>query len=121
MSLPIEVGLPIIKELIDAATEYQMCKEREKTKRLAIEAQLEACLTVINKNHEQFMRVMDDNHSLVMKAYDAVEKLLSDPAIISNADKLQLVLIFLQNVHATYSNNFIAAVNAHSIQLPRIR
>ena len=52
MSLPVEVGLPIIKELIDAATEYQMCKEHERTQRMKIEAQLEACLTTINRNHE---------------------------------------------------------------------
>ena len=106
--------------MIDAATEYQMCKEREKTKRLAIEAQLEACLTVINKNHEKFLRAMDYNHSDMMTAYNVVEKLLSDPNITSNADKLQSVLTFLQNVHTNYSNKFIANVNSSSTRLPWI-
>lgn len=120
MSLPVEVGLPIIKELIDAVTEYQMCKEREQTKRLAIEAQLEACLTVINTNHEQFLRAMDDNRNLAMTAYDAVEKLLAAPSVASNPELLQGVLTFLQSVHERHSKNFIAAVNASPMRLPRI-
>ena len=120
MSLPVAVGLPIIKELITAAAQYQMCREREKTERIKIEAQLEACLTAINKNHENFLRAMDDNRLVITKAYDSVQNLLSNPAICTNQNLLQAVLIFLQNVHATHGKNFVAAVNANSVRLPKI-
>ena len=119
MSGPV-AALPVIKELITAATQYQMCKEHEKTERIKIEAQLEACLTTINNNHESFLRAMDDNHRVITKAYDEVEKLLSNPVICTNPTLLQAVLTFLQNVHTVHGGNFIAAVNANAMRLPKI-
>ena len=121
MSVPIAAGAQILKELISAATQYQMCKEHERTERMKIEAQLEACLTMINSDHEKFLREMDDNRAVIVRAYDFVEKLLNDPKIFNNPNLLQAVLTFLQNAHATHSQNFIAAVNANSTPLPRIR
>ena len=121
MSVPATVALPVLKELISAAAQYQMCKEHEKTERMRIEAQLEACLATINKNHENFLRAMDDNRSYITQAYDATEKLLDNPAVCTNPILLQQVLDFLQNAHATHSNNFIAVVNANAMPLPRIR
>ena len=120
MSVPVAAALPVLKELITAATQYQMCKEHEHTERLKIEAQLEACLATINSNHESFMRAMDSNQATVMKAYDAAENLLANPAIATNPTLLQSILTFLQYAHAKHSDNFIAAVNSHSLQLPRI-
>ena len=121
MSVPIVAGLPILEKLITAATEYQMCKEHEKTERFKIEAQLEACLTAINKNHEAFLHEMNDNQSLAMRAYDVVEQSLSKPEIITNPNLFQSVLLFLQNVHAEHSKNFVTAVNKNAPKnLPRI-
>lgn len=113
MSLPV-TALPVIKELITAAANYQMCKEHERTQRMKIESQLEACLATINKDHRSFLRAMDDNKQFISRAYDAAESLLVNPAIATNPNLLQAVLMFLQNAHAEHSIKFVAAVNAHA-------
>lgn len=113
MSVPV-AALPVIKELITAAANYQMCKEHERTQRMKIEAQLEACLATINKDHRNFLRAMDDNKQFISRAYDAAEVLLANPAIATNPNLLQAVLMFLQNAHAEHSIKFVAAVNAHA-------
>ena len=121
MSLPAAAAVSVLKDLITAATKYQMCKEHEHTARIKIEAQLEGCLATLNTQYELFSRDMDDNRAYINRAYDAAEKLLADPKISTNPNLLQLVLTFLQNAHAEHSAKFIAAVNAHAqIQLPRI-
>lgn len=120
MSVPV-AAVAVVKELITAAAQYQMCKEHEKTQRIKIEAQLEACLAAINSNHEGFLRAMDDNRAYINRAYDMAEKLLADSKISTNPNLLQAILTFLQNAHAEHSANFINAVNAHSINLPQIR
>ena len=66
MSLPI-AALPVIKELITAAANYQMCKEHETTERLKLEAQLEACLTAINANQANFSYLWDYDNLLEEK------------------------------------------------------
>ena len=119
MTLPVAT-LSVLKELITAATQYQMCKEHERTERMKIEAQLEAALTIINRDHENFMRAMDDNQATITRAYDAVEGLLANPAIATNPTLLQMILTFLQHAHSTHGNNFANVVNAHSARLPRI-
>ena len=120
MNLPV-AALPVLKELITAAAQYQMCKEHERTERIKIEAQLEECLATLNANHEKFFRAMDDNSDMINRAYDAAEKLLADPKVSANPNLLQAVLMFLQNVHAVHSVNFVNAVNANAItRLPRI-
>ena len=120
MSLPI-AALPVIKELITAAANYQMCKEHETTERLKLEAQLEACLTAINANQANFFRAMEDNREVINRAYDAAEKMMLNPKIFDNPTLFQSVMMFLQNAHATHSLNFANAVNAHpAARLPRI-
>ena len=121
MSLSPTVALSVLRDLITAATQYNICKEQERTKRLKIEADLEACLELINKNHEIFLRVMDDNQSLAMRTYDAAEKLLENPEVYTDPTKLQAVLTFLRDTNTTHGNSLIAVANAHSLsRLPRI-
>ena len=120
-AIPAEVGLSIVKDLITAVANYQMCKEQERTKRLQIEAQLEACLTAINKNHAQYDKIFAANHEYAMKAYAAAENLLSNPAVTTNANILQQVLNFLQNAHKTASGDLVSLANAiSSMPLPKI-
>ena len=113
MSVPAIVGINIVKEMITSASNLAVCREQERTKRAQIEAELEAKLTVINKNYDLYSAVLSNHHEIAMKSYDICEKLLQNSAMLQNPTLLQLILEFIQKTHANnvgMANNDISSI-----------
>ena len=109
-AVPAVALLPVIKEFITTTGSYLECREQEKTKREQIAAELEAKLTIINKQYDLCKEVMANNHEYAMKAYDAVERLMKEPSVVSNPTLLQMVLTFFQTVHKDNINGMLGAL-----------
>ena len=101
--LPPVVAADLLKEFISAGASYLECKEREITRRERIAAELEAKLTLINKNYDLNSKILASRHEEVMRAYQTAEKLLQTPQILEDAAKLKAVLEFLAKAHSDHS------------------
>ena len=103
--IPATVALPVIKEMINAASQYLACKEHERTERERISAQLEAKLTIINKQFDTYSQVLAEHHDYAMKSYKVAEDLINDPFVRSNIELMKCAMTFFANVHSKNSDN----------------
>lgn len=102
--IPVEAGLPIIKELISSVTSYLTTREQEKTKRQEIAAKLEGYLMTINKEFDQYAVILEHHHEDAMKAFSTVETLINNPQISENPDLLKCALEFFNRAHTVHSD-----------------
>lgn len=107
-TLPPALAAGVLSDLIKCGTDYLACKEREITKREQIAAELEAKLTLINKNYDLCSQILANNHEYAMKSYAIADDLLKNPTVTANAELLKNVLTFLSNEHAKVSDNSTA-------------
>ena len=115
MSVPVAVAANIIKELIIAGSNLIACKEQEKTKRVQIEAELEAKLTAINKDFALYSMIFTNKHTETMKIYDMFETVINQPETRKNVALVQQIMTTLANLHANViaeTSNSIAAVKS---------
>lgn len=105
-------ALPLIKEFITAGASYLAAREHEKTERERIAAQLEACLTTINKNHEIFLQALENNHAEIMEAYKLANDLLKDSECRKNLALVAQVLEFVKTTHTSSNSSLSAMVSS---------
>ena len=114
--LPPEVLVPVISDFIKAGAEYLACREREQTKRERIAAELEAKLTMINKNYDLCSKILADNHEYTMKAYSIAENLLNKPQVMENPALLSQILTFVSETHSKAGDNLTAMFSGLSLR-----
>ena len=112
MGVPVAVGVELLKEMITSASNLAVCREQERTKRAQIEAELEAKLTVINKNYDLYSAVLSNHHEIAMKSYDICEKLLQNPVAMENPTLLQLILEFISKTHSANIDMSISDISS---------
>ena len=114
MALPPMAATALLKDVINAATNYAMCKEHERTERTRIAATLEAKLTLINTQYNEFSASLVENHVQFMQAYEIFGSLLKNPTFYENANAVKEVLTFLQNVHESSGKRISEMVDSAS-------
>ena len=100
MALPPVIVIQALKEAINAATQYAMCREHERTERERIAAQLEAKLAIINKNFDAYSLALRTHHDEVMFLYRQLTDMLKQPQTLGNLALTKEILQTLQVMHA---------------------
>lgn len=100
MAVPAVIVVQALKESINAATQYAMCREHEKTERERIAARLEAQLTIINKSYDAYALELSKHHEEAMSLYKQLTDLIKQSDVIGNLELTKTILQTLQIVHA---------------------
>lgn len=100
MAVPAVIVVQALKEAINAATQYAMCREHEKTERERIAARLEAQLAIINKNFDAYSLELSAHHNEAMFLYRQLTDMLKQPQVLTNLDLTKNILQTLQVMHA---------------------
>lgn len=100
MAVPAVIAVQALKEAINAATQYAMCREHERTERERIAARLEAQLEIINKNFDAYSLALRNHHEEAMSLYRQLTDILKQPQVIGNLDLTKNILQTLQIIHA---------------------
>lgn len=100
MAVPAVIVVQALKEAINAATQYAMCREHERTERERIAARLEAQLAIVNKNFDAYSLALRSHHDEAMFLYRQLTDLLQQPQVLGNLDLPKTILQTLQVMHA---------------------
>ena len=98
----------VFKEQIRCNNEFKMCKEKERTERERIRAQLEICKDMLNKKHEQIMHIIKSNYSSLNKLMDYTQKNVEDAIKENNFELVKYLM--------DYQMNFMNKINNTSLQ-----
>lgn len=98
----------VFKEQIRCNNEFKMYKEKERTERERIRAQLAICQDMINSNHKQIMSMIENNYSLLNKFMESMQNQI-DTAVKEN--NLELVKTIMD-----FQLTFVREINSTSLQ-----
>lgn len=98
----------VFKEQIRCNNEFKMYKEKERTERERIRAQLEICKDMLNKRHEQIMNIIKSNYSSLNKLMDYTQKNVEEAIKENNFELVKYLM--------DYQMNFMNKVNSTSLQ-----
>lgn len=98
----------VFKEQIRCNNEFKMCKEKERTERERIRAQLTICQDIINKNHDQIMTMIENNYSLLNNFMKSMQEKI-DIAVKGN--NLELIKALMD-----FQLTFVKDINSNSLQ-----
>ena len=98
----------VFKEQIRCNNEFKMYKEKERTERERIRAQLEICKDMLNKRHEQIMNIIKSNYSSLNKLMDYTQKNVEEAIKENNFELVKYLM--------DYQMNFMNNANNASLQ-----
>lgn len=101
----------VFKEQIRCNNEFKMCKEKERTERERIRAQLEIYKDMINNKHKQIMDMIENHYLLLNNFIDSIQKKIDVAIKENNIELVKMLMDFQITCMNTENNKYLQALS----------